>query len=1335
MAASVIYQVYLYVPMEDGPRYVVDTSVVVERSVCDLIVKGKISGTLLIPRAVYAELEHQANQGQEIGFLGLAELEKLQELVKSGNIALKIVGERPLDIQIKHAKTGGEIDAMIARVAYDEDATLVTADKVQASSSRAAGVAVMYLSLRGKATALLLEKYFDEHTMSAHLKEGCVPQAKRGVPGGWSLVAVGAKKLTHLDLEKMTQEIIEKSRVDPSAFIEIARPGSTIVQYQSYRIVITRPPVSDGLEITAVKPIKQLSLDDYNLPETIKKRLEKQARGILVAGETGSGKCLDVSTPVYSFEQGKLSLAELLTDSRKEGTSYVPRKDIQLLSLDPDGKLVSDKIKKILVREEDHICTVSTRAGKEIRTTDEHPFLVFRPEAGICWLPLHEIKQGDLIATPEQLEILGRPVSFDLLQELDEDLFYALCDVSLTVPAYMKYALPTGERKIVEFLIAQNLFEFRLEDLSKLYSKSRARAILTQLMKDKIVRRKQKGIYCLENKQILLQGKYWLSFKDLKSSPLKHKITRDQIIALNTIGKNMNKSLPILPVWQSSVALMKILAYLNSEGISKFGISNTSPEILEDFFSSVKEVLGVDFSAFKVLNNSYYIDSCNTLHHFFKKILNYDAHQHRKSFHISFPQFFFLLSQEEKVAYLKAYFDAESHVDAKSIELVSASKKHLQEMSLLLLGLAIHSRIKKKMSQATNSPNPQLRTYWRLTISGANNLQVYQEKISFSLTYKRERLNSIIKDNPVTNVGALPLQEIFKSLKQKLRRVDFHLYYHSKCSKQQLHKIYEKLYDSYSDQMQHSRRLLKLVQKLSCISEWQRQLSSFEKHLQQQNLTIGKFSQTKPFDRASLTNWVTATSEPRVRSLCKLADHSNVFSLQPYRYMDTLSDEINTVCKAFQINSTHIAKENPLSANAIRSLRNRDLLGAKPSTLTAIKEVLLDRLKELQSCENELAQLHLLKSSQIFWDEVSSITTRKGNFQVFDIEMEHHHNFVAGETPFVVHNSTFSQALAEFYASSGFITKTVESPRDLILSPSITQYSKNFADSEEIHDILFLSRPDYIIFDEVRDTPDFTLYVDLRLGGSNVLGVLHAATAIDAINRFIARLDTGTIPSVLDTILFIEKGNIGSVLTLEMTVKVPSGMTEADLARPVVVVHDFLSNKAVYEIYSYGEQTVVIPISQTTSQENPSLRLAARQLEKDLLDYVSDASVKMVSDRKAEVYVPSDEIARLIGKAGSNITRLEKQFGLSLDVKELAQRSGSADLKPVRYSVKETSKYITLVASKKHGGKTCDVYVDDHFLFTSTLSKKGEVKVHKKSKLGHVLVSDFDAGKNVDVRC
>ncbi|MEM0340190.1 MAG: PINc/VapC family ATPase [Acidilobaceae archaeon] len=174
--------------------------------------------------------------------------------------------------------------------------------------------------------------------------------------------------------------------------------------------------------------------------------------------------------------------------------------------------------------------------------------------------------------------------------------------------------------------------------------------------------------------------------------------------------------------------------------------------------------------------------------------------------------------------------------------------------------------------------------------------------------------------------------------------------------------------------------------------------------------------------------------------------------------------------------------------------------------------------------------------------------------------------------------TTFAQALAEFYARMGKIVKTIESPRDMRLPPLITQYSKTYAEVGELHDILLLSRPDYTVFDELRNDEDFRLYVDLRLAGIGMIGVVHATSPIDAIQRFLNRVELGMLPSIIDTVIFINEGKVAKVYELSMTVKLPSGLREAELTRPVVEVRDFITGELEYEIYTFGEQTMVVPV-------------------------------------------------------------------------------------------------------------------------------------------------------------
>jgi ATPase len=47
--------------------------------------------------------------------------------------------------------------------------------------------------------------------------------------------------------------------------------------------VLVYPPLSDGLEMTIVKPIKTLTMEDYNLDKDGFELLRNQAKGILVS--------------------------------------------------------------------------------------------------------------------------------------------------------------------------------------------------------------------------------------------------------------------------------------------------------------------------------------------------------------------------------------------------------------------------------------------------------------------------------------------------------------------------------------------------------------------------------------------------------------------------------------------------------------------------------------------------------------------------------------------------------------------------------------------------------------------------------------------------------------------------------------------------------------------------------------------------------------------------------------------------------------------------------------------------------------------------------------------
>ena len=187
-------------------KYVIDTSILIERLVSKMIKNKEIKGAILIPHTVVAELEHQANRGQEIGFLGLEEIQEIRKL-ESKTVTLEFLGDRPNETQIKYAKSG-EIDAYIRELAYKEKAVLITADLVQAESGKAFGIEVMYIKSTKYEGKLSIEKYFDDHTMSIHIKEKCHVYGKKGAPGNWNLEQISPKELTSENVQEMAKEIV-----------------------------------------------------------------------------------------------------------------------------------------------------------------------------------------------------------------------------------------------------------------------------------------------------------------------------------------------------------------------------------------------------------------------------------------------------------------------------------------------------------------------------------------------------------------------------------------------------------------------------------------------------------------------------------------------------------------------------------------------------------------------------------------------------------------------------------------------------------------------------------------------------------------------------------------------------------------------------------------------------------------------------------------------------------------------------------------------------------------------------------------------------------------------
>ncbi|MCJ2554578.1 MAG: PINc/VapC family ATPase [Candidatus Thermoplasmatota archaeon] len=331
--------------------------------------------------------------------------------------------------------------------------------------------------------------------------------------------------------------------------------------------------------------------------------------------------------------------------------------------------------------------------------------------------------------------------------------------------------------------------------------------------------------------------------------------------------------------------------------------------------------------------------------------------------------------------------------------------------------------------------------------------------------------------------------------------------------------------------------------------------------------------------------------------------------------------------------------------------------------------------------------------------------------------------------------STLAQAVAEYLHEIGWIVKTMEKPRDLQVIDEITQYTALEGDMSRTADLLLLVRPDYTIYDELRKTADFQVFADMRLAGVGLVGVVHATRGIDAIQRLIGRVELGMIPQIVDTVLFVEDGAIRQFYNLRFSVKVPQGMIEADLARPVIEIVDFESGRTEFEIYTYGDQVVVMPVEEG-AESSPLKSLAERQVAYELARFVNGpVHVKLEGESAATVYVPEREIAGVIGREGRHISEIERIIGIKLNIQPLKARNRKGQTrsegKPAKVDMERRS--VIVQAGGEFSGQHVEVRIAGQPLFQGTVGRDGLIRVAKGSEEGKTLQDAFFANKRVTV--
>lgn len=169
------------------------------------------------------------------------------------------------------------------------------------------------------------------------------------------------------------------------------------------------------------------------------------------------------------------------------------------------------------------------------------------------------------------------------------------------------------------------------------------------------------------------------------------------------------------------------------------------------------------------------------------------------------------------------------------------------------------------------------------------------------------------------------------------------------------------------------------------------------------------------------------------------------------------------------------------------------------------------------------------------------------------------------------------------------------------------------------------------------------------------------------------------------------------------------------------------------EIYTYGEQTIVIDVNNIqnteTKTKTPIEEIAEKQIKRELKKFLPGVKIEVnvISDDRVKVSIPKEYRPKIIGRGGKRIDEIEKKIGIhiTLDSKEETQPQ-IIEVKP-----QVTRKGINLYFPKDTIGQSFDITTENEYLFTATVGKGGTIKLRADLDLTDELLRHINRNNTI----
>ena len=362
------------------------------------------------------------------------------------------------------------------------------------------------------------------------------------------------------------------------------------------------------------------------------------------------------------------------------------------------------------------------------------------------------------------------------------------------------------------------------------------------------------------------------------------------------------------------------------------------------------------------------------------------------------PQIVFSSSNNMVSSFLKYYFEGDGGTEKHAVSATTKSKGLASDISYLLLRFGVIARIRKTYKAAKNTVDKTKRRYYRIYISGQENLLNFTKNIGFVSQEKNYRLKKLTKRGN-TNVDIIPeIGNVFKEISdvlyttreipapRKFSEIKLGIF---KPSRENLLSLVKKIEKDIQDFESLEGDGLSTLNSLPSLSEIKER-------------SIDKMTNAKMWGvlRASWQTMKTGSNPPYLANTLSAISvtHGYKYTTEQiggaiYRSFKGTRESLRFFDKSLW-DAVVIGKGN---SRYSRILRARDYVSQK----------YLEKKRQIAEIKKKLNWLKTLATSDLFWDPIVKIAKVKSKHPyVYDLQVKNG-VFLAGYGGMFVHNSYF----------------------------------------------------------------------------------------------------------------------------------------------------------------------------------------------------------------------------------------------------------------------------------------------------------------------------------------